>query len=403
MDAIRALISQKKKETADLKTQGKQWISQADVRRRRDAEKQREREEEERKERERTEERLKRFSEYLDRKKKDDEHEEEDVLSRHVHEHNEGAADDEGDPGMDKSEVFYRLRRFGEPVTLFGETDMKRWKRLHRLELERHDDDLMGGQRHAYLSLEKRGFSRDEDDEDDHDDHHNTSPSKAKDTSPDKSKGDAADGDRKRKAEGGDSDSDEDKDGEGGRKSKRQRGEAADPGKKDKEDENAPGYKEEKLRQWIKKILREWDKELVQRPEEEKKTSDGKIATMQHRDTRQNLKPLTKKLKQRGLDPDVLEKLYEIACLCEERKYVQAHDLYIQLAIGNAAWPMGVTMVGIHERAGRSKIFTSQVAHILNDETTRKYIQMVKRLMSFCQRHFPTDPSNMVRIATNTV
>ena len=27
------------------------------------------------------------------------------------------------------------------------------------------------------------------------------------------------------------------------------------------------------------------------------------------------------------LDPDVLEKLYEIACLCEERKYVQAHDL----------------------------------------------------------------------------
>ena len=28
---------------------------------------------------------------------------------------------------MDKSEVFYRLRRFGEPVTLFGETDMKRY------------------------------------------------------------------------------------------------------------------------------------------------------------------------------------------------------------------------------------------------------------------------------------
>ena len=103
--------------------------------------------------------------------------------------------------------------------------------------------------------------------------------------------GDAAEGDRKRKAEGGDSDSDEDKDGEGGRKGKRQRGEAADPGKKDKEDENAPGYKEEKyvcmcewmdalrpccadwcsvcvcvrLRGWIKKILREWDKELVQR------------------------------------------------------------------------------------------------------------------------------------------
>ncbi|ETW27481.1 hypothetical protein PFFCH_05083 [Plasmodium falciparum FCH/4] len=36
-------------------------------------------------------------------------------------------------------------------------------------------------------------------------------------------------------------------------------------------------------------------------------------------------------------------------------------------------------MVGIHERAGRSKIYASEVAHILNDETTRKYIQMIKR------------------------
>jgi hypothetical protein len=30
---------------------------------------------------------------------------------------------------------------------------------------------------------------------------------------------------------------------------------------------------------------------------------------------------------------------------------------------------MGVTMVGIHERTGRAKIFSSQIAHILNDET----------------------------------
>jgi len=35
---------------------------------------------------------------------------------------------------------------------------------------------------------------------------------------------------------------------------------------------------------------------------------------------------------------------------------------------------MGVTMVGIHERAGRSKIFSSNIAHVLNDETSRKYL-----------------------------
>ena len=38
------------------------------------------------------------------------------------------------------------------------------------------------------------------------------------------------------------------------------------------------------------------------------------------------------------------------------------HEKYLELAIGNAPWPMGVTMVGIHERTGREKIFSSQVA-----------------------------------------
>lgn len=76
---------------------------------------------------------------------------------------------------------------------------------------------------------------------------------------------------------------------------------------------------------------------------------------------------------------------------------------FMLLAIGNAAWPMGVTMVGIHERAGRSKLNTSQVAHILNDETTRKYIQMFKRLMSFCQRKFEANPSQTILLSIHHV
>lgn len=66
------------------------------------------------------------------------------------------------------------------------------------------------------------------------------------------------------------------------------------------------------------------------------------------------------------------------------KEYVRAHDKYLELAIGNAPWPMGVTMVGIHERSGRARIFTSQVAHILNDETQRKYLQSVKRMLTVC-------------------
>lgn len=79
-----------------------------------------------------------------------------------------------------------------------------------------------------------------------------------------------------------------------------------------------------------------------------------------------------------------------------EREYLAAMDHYIRMAIGNAPWPIGVTMVGIHERSAREKIYTNSVAHVMNDETTRKYLQSVKRLMTFCQRRYPTMPSKAV-------
>ena len=89
--------------------------------------------------------------------------------------------------------------------------------------------------------------------------------------------------------------------------------------------------------------------------------------------------------------------MFDICVSLDRQEYVKAHDAYILLAIGNAAWPMGVTMVGIHERAGRSKIYDTKTAHILNDETQRKYITAIKRLMSFAQDARPTKPSQMVR------
>ena len=69
---------------------------------------------------------------------------------------------------------------------------------------------------------------------------------------------------------------------------------------------------------------------------------------------------------------------------------------YIQMAVGNAPWPIGVTMVGIHERGGRDRIMSNKVAHVMNDEMMRKYITSIKRLMKYAQTKFPTDPSKMV-------
>jgi len=97
-----------------------------------------------------------------------------------------------------------------------------------------------------------------------------------------------------------------------------------------------------------------------------------------------------------ALPPDVRQALLEVVKCCMRRDYLAAVDNYIKLAIGNSPWPIGVTMVGIHERSAREKIYTNSVAHIMNDETTRKYLQSVKRLITFCQRKYPTEPSMSV-------
>ena len=55
------------------------------------------------------------------------------------------------------------------------------------------------------------------------------------------------------------------------------------------------------------------------------------------------------------------------------------------------AWPIGVTMVGIHERSAREKLHESDkgAAHIMSDEVTRKFLQSIKRCLSFAQTRWP--------------
>ena len=77
----------------------------------------------------------------------------------------------------------------------------------------------------------------------------------------------------------------------------------------------------------------------------------------------------------------------------QERRYVDANDGYLRLSIGKAAWPIGVTMVGIHERSAREKLHEDgkDGAHIMSDEVTRKFLQGIKRCLSFAQTRWPPE------------
>ena len=104
---------------------------------------------------------------------------------------------------------------------------------------------------------------------------------------------------------------------------------------------------------------------------------------------------LFRKFEKSDLDDSILEAIVEIVKAAQERRYVDANDGYLRLSIGKAAWPIGVTMVGIHERSAREKLHETEKtggrAHILADETTRKMLQGIKRCLSFAQTRWPPD------------
>ena len=129
--------------------------------------------------------------------------------------------------------------------------------------------------------------------------------------------------------------------------------------------------------------------DLNARSDQEKLVTKGKLETRSQKQCKDYIRPLLRMCKSQSVPFDILHKLFLMVQYCEEGNFLKAHDEYIKTAIGNSAWPIGLTMVGIHERSGREKISTSKVAHIMNNELQRKYLTSVKRLMTYAQNKRP--------------
>ena len=110
--------------------------------------------------------------------------------------------------------------------------------------------------------------------------------------------------------------------------------------------------------------------------------------------SRQYLAPLLRRLRAGDVPPDMLRLLVDIARCCEAREYAAAGDAYVRLAIGNARWPIGVTAVGIHDRAAREKVHEGKQAHVMHDEESRKFVTIIKRLITFAQTKYPAQGSH---------
>ncbi|OGE47705.1 hypothetical protein PENARI_c038G07249 [Penicillium arizonense] len=151
------------------------------------------------------------------------------------------------------------------------------------------------------------------------------------------------------------------------------------------------------LGSYFNMVLSEWELALAKRDVTVRQSFQGKQAYNAMIQSRENMTPLFRLFEKSDLEDGLLEPIVEIVHKAQQRRYVDANDAYLRVSIGKAAWPIGVTMVGIHERSAREKLHQSdQQAHILSDEITRKYLQSIKRCLSFAQVRWP--PEDLLQI-----
>eukprot|EP00656_Telonema_subtile_P030407 TRINITY_DN33381_c0_g1_i1.p1 TRINITY_DN33381_c0_g1~~TRINITY_DN33381_c0_g1_i1.p1 ORF type:complete len:274 (+),score=69.95 TRINITY_DN33381_c0_g1_i1:238-1059(+) len=231
---------------------------------------------------------------------------------------------------ISRSDAMRMLRILKEPIQLYGESDAERSERVKKLQALHgvHEEEMIGGQRNDRIrDMEDRG---------------------------DETKGIEKD--------------------------------MSKSGKDAKEEVNVGIVTVEGMvMRWIKVALKDWELELEKRPDAVKASVQGKNGTATQKQCRRYMKPLFERLEAQQVSADILSKLSSMISLLDKQEYAKAADVYLKLCIGNAAWPVGATSVGIHERAGRSRIFEGNIAHVMQDETTRKYLQSFKRLMTFLQ------------------
>ncbi|ROW12576.1 hypothetical protein VMCG_00239 [Cytospora schulzeri] len=166
--------------------------------------------------------------------------------------------------------------------------------------------------------------------------------------------------------------------------------------------DDVPPASDKAARKWLYRqlasyftmVLREWEIALAREQAQsagQPETAAQKQAYSTMVQCKQTMTPLFRKFEKSDLDESVLKPIVEIVKAAQERRYVDANDGYLRLSIGKAAWPIGVTMVGIHERSAREKLHNGEKGHVMGDEVTRKYLQSIKRCLTFAQVRWPPE------------
>lgn len=157
------------------------------------------------------------------------------------------------------------------------------------------------------------------------------------------------------------------------------------------------------MRAYLKYLILEWQEVLNQREKNKSGEDDEELVARTsetiYDDVTTSLQPLFGMLRNKTLPDEVFPTLATLLMYLQQKNYAKANDAYISLSIGNAAWPIGINAVGIHERSALSKIAgigsedkSVKVANIAKDEKTRKWMICIKRLITFTEGYLNKQP-----------
>ncbi|CAH2354576.1 pre-mRNA-splicing factor 18 [[Candida] railenensis] len=155
------------------------------------------------------------------------------------------------------------------------------------------------------------------------------------------------------------------------------------------------------LRKYIKYIIKCWESQIsIEEDIEQSSASGGGKASSTSSssssssfklliETKRDVVPLLYKLRKENLPLSMFTSLTTVIYYLQSENYRMANETYLKLSIGNAAWPVGVRSVGIHQRAADSKITGNNkktATNIMMGDKTRRWITAVKRLITFCEK-----------------
>jgi pre-mRNA-splicing factor 18 len=108
------------------------------------------------------------------------------------------------------------------------------------------------------------------------------------------------------------------------------------------------------------------------------------------KDAEKIVEQLRRRLEGGGGFPEmVLEGLAKAVNLAEDRKYKSAHEEYLAVAVGKAAWPVG--MKGLQVKVRGCNDLIQPVHHVLDKEEDRVVLTTFKRLLSAAQTVKPSE------------